>query len=173
MWPKVSIFSKIEPKIFSFTSFCLVSTKASSGVMEKVSLVRCIKLFWKIFIFIICWIYKTKVLCWIIMLDALLLRLCSQDVKGWLLGSCYCLILLIHIKEGSGCYGTFLILWFLMLKNHICISFGSWCYWTFWLYYGSWCYGTKKFFRFRCYEPIIIVVGGLMVTTMPDVIGII
>ena len=40
----VSIFSKIEPKIFSFTSFHLVSTKASSGVMENVSLVRCIKI---------------------------------------------------------------------------------------------------------------------------------
>ena len=32
------IFSLIEPKYLSFTSFCLVSTKASSGVLENVSL---------------------------------------------------------------------------------------------------------------------------------------
>ena len=51
---KVCIFSIIEPKIFSITSFCLVSTKASSGVLENVSLERYIKMFWKTFFFIIC-----------------------------------------------------------------------------------------------------------------------
>ena len=39
---KVLIFLKIEPKFSLITSFCLVSTKASSGVMENVSLKRCI-----------------------------------------------------------------------------------------------------------------------------------
>ena len=33
------IFSLIEPKFPSFTSFSLVSTKASSGVLENVSLI--------------------------------------------------------------------------------------------------------------------------------------
>ena len=39
IWPKGLIFSLIEPKFISFTSFCLVSTKASSGVLENVSLI--------------------------------------------------------------------------------------------------------------------------------------
>ena len=37
------------------------------------------------------------------------------------------------------------MLWFLMLWNQVCL-------------------------RFRCYEPVIV--GGFMVTTLPDVIGI-
>ena len=40
--PKGLNFLKIEPKFSLITSFCLVSTKASSGVMENVSLERCI-----------------------------------------------------------------------------------------------------------------------------------
>ena len=108
-------------------------------------------MFWKKLIFIICWLYNTWLLCWIIMLKALLLRLSSQDVKGWLLRlmllpCCFDLhqSKVLDVREPCD-------LLVLDVVEPYLFSFGSWCYWTLSLYYGSWCYRTMRYFRFRCY----------------------
>ena len=124
------------------------------------------------FNFIICKVYNTKVLCWI-MLDALLLRLCSQDVKGWLLRLMLFALFFDWSQRRSDVMDLFFILWF-DVKNHISFLF----FWfmmllNLFLCHGSWWYGTKNCFRFRCYKPMIIAVGEFRVTTLPDVIGII
>ena len=60
-------FLLIEPNFLLITSFHLVSTKASSGVMENVSLERCIILILEMFFLIILVIYYITLKCYIVL----------------------------------------------------------------------------------------------------------
>ena len=95
------------------------------------------------------------------MLKALLLRLSSQDVKGWLLRlmllpCCFDLnqSKVLDVREPCN-------LLVLDVIEPYLFSFGSWCYWTLSLYYGSWCYRTLNYLGSDVMEPIIQMLWNL------------